>query len=136
MFSSNRNIETISQLVVEIKRHLELRGKSLQISFVSKLTRLFAALVLGALLFLFGGLALLFVSMMLVATLAAYLGSAIPAIGIVVLVYVFLGVLVYVQRRRWIEAPLANFLAGLFLDKETLENATTNHSSNPETHDK
>lgn len=136
MFSSNRNIETISQLVVEIKRHVELRGKSLQVGFVSKFTRLLAALVLGALLFLFGGLALLFVSLMLVATLAAYLGSAIPAIGIVVLVYIFLGVLVYIQRRRWIEAPLANFLASLFLDKETLENATANHSSNPEKHDK
>lgn len=115
---------------------MELRGQILQVGFVNKFTRLLAALVLGALLFLFGGLALLFVSMMMVAILASCLGSQIAAIGIVVLFYILLGVIVYVQRRTWIEAPLANFLAKLFLDKETLENASATLHSNNGNHEK
>lgn len=128
MFSSDKNIETISQLISEIKRYAELRGKSLQIDFVCKLTILASAMVLGLILFLLGGLAILFVSMTLVATLTSLTGSAIAANAIVVLIYLLLGALIYAKRRTWIQAPLANFLANLFLgDNITNENNDPSH---------
>lgn len=116
MFSSDRNIETISRLIAELKRYAELKGKSLQIDFVCKLTVLASALVLGLILFLLGGLAILFISMLLVATLTTLTDSEIVANAIVVLLYLLLGLLVYAKRHAWIESPLANFLAKLFLE--------------------
>ena len=46
MFSSDNNIETISQLVIELKKYVELQKRSLQIDFVDKLSKLMAAIVM------------------------------------------------------------------------------------------
>ena len=63
MFSSDRNIETISQLIVEIKRYVELRAECLQIDIVSKMSRLFTAIILFVVLFMLSALAVMFMSM-------------------------------------------------------------------------
>ena len=65
MFSSDNNIETISQLVIELKKYVELQKRSLQIDFVDKLSKLMAAIVMGAVIFLIGVIALVFASMAL-----------------------------------------------------------------------
>lgn len=133
MFSSDKNIETISRLISEIKRYIELRGKSLQIDFVCKLAVIASAMVLGLILFLLGGLAILFISNTAVATLTTVTGSAIAANAIVVLVYLLLGTLIYAKRRTWIQAPIANFLANLFLgeDKTDGEDSAGTKQQNP-----
>lgn len=118
MFSSDRNIETLSQLIIELKRYAELRGKSLQISFVSKLTQLMAALIVGAALFLLAAIALLFVSMMAATALAPHVGGQATGYALIAALYLFLGILIYSKRRTWIESPIANFLGHLFLDDE------------------
>ncbi len=116
MFSSDRNIETISQLIVEIKRYVELRAECLQIDFVSKMSRLLTAIVLFVVLFMLSALAVMFMSMTAAAALAPIVGGMAYAYAIIVVVYVMIGIVVFCNRKKWIEAPIAAFLADLFLN--------------------
>ena len=119
MFSSDKNIEIISQLFAELKKYAELKGKCLQIDFVSKMTILLSALIVGAILFALSTIVILFLSYTAVLFLAKMMGSITWACFLMVLFYVALGVIVYAMRRRWIVNPLANFLGRLFLSDET-----------------
>lgn len=130
MFSSDRNIETISQLITEIKRYVELRAESFEIDIVRKLSQLVAALVLGAVLFMLACLAILFVSMMAAASLAPLLGSQAVAYAIVVAFYIILGLIIYYKRKRWIEFPLTTFLAHLFLEDSLKRNKNKSQEQN------
>ncbi len=115
MFSSDKNIETIGQLAEELKHYVELQKRGLQIDFVSKLSQLAAAVVIGAIVFLLSGLALIFLSMMAASAIAAWTGSQTAGYALVVLFYVVVGAVVLLNRRKWIMVPLVNFLAQLFL---------------------
>lgn len=119
MFSSDKNIEIISQLLAELKKYAELKGKCLQIDFVSKMTILLSALIVGAILFALSTIVILFLSYTAVLFLAKMMGSITWACFLMVLFYVALGVIVYAMRRRWIVNPLANFLGRLFLSDES-----------------
>ena len=109
----------ISQLFAELKKYAELKGKCLQIDFVSKMTILLSALIVGAILFALSTIVILFLSYTAVLFLAKMMGSITWACFLMVLFYVALGVIVYAMRRRWIVNPLANFLGRLFLSDET-----------------
>ena len=130
MFSSDRNIETISQLITEIKRYVELRAESFEIDIVRKLSQLVAALVLGAVLFMLACLAILFVSMMAAASLAPLLGSQAVAYAIVVAFYIILGLIIYYKRKSWIEFPLTAFLSHLFLEDSLKRNKNKSQEQN------
>lgn len=130
MFSSDRNIETISQLITEIKRYVELRAESFEIDIVRKLSQLVAALVLGAVLFMLACLAILFVSMMAAASLAPLLRSQAVAYAIVVAFYIILGLIIYYKRKSWIEFPLTAFLAHLFLEDSLKRNKNKSQEQN------
>lgn len=116
MFSSDRNIETISQLIVEIKRYVELRAECLQIDFVSKMSQLLTAVVLFVVLFMLSALAVMFMSMTAAAALAPIVGGMAYSYAIIVVIYVMIGIVVFCHRKKWIEAPIAGFLADLFLN--------------------
>ena len=73
MFSSDKNIETIGQLLSELRRHAELRAELFKVNAVSKLSKLLTVLLLGIILILHISLALWFVSMMLSAVLGEWL---------------------------------------------------------------
>lgn len=116
MFSSDRNIENISQLVIEIKHFIELKIQSLQISFVSKMTHLLSALVVGMIVFMLFSIAAIFVSMMIAAAISPYVGGNAISYAIVVAFYTIIALIVYKKRHTWIESPIANFLGHLFFD--------------------
>lgn len=121
MFSSNRNIDTICQLIAELKQYVELKTDGLQIDIVSKLSKLLSALIIGAIVFMISGLALMFVSMMIAAALTTALGSATLAYAIIVACYALLAWSIYHKRKSWIEAPITNFLAHLFIEEQLEE---------------
>lgn len=128
MFSSDRNIETISQLVVELKNFVELQKKCLQIDFVSKLSKLMTAIVMGAVLFILGAVALMFISMTLAAFLETYVGGMDRSYAIIVAIYAILAYIIYSHRKQWIESPITNFLGHLFLEEQPEPNADSHIS--------
>ena len=93
MFSSDKNVDNIAKLIVELKHYVDLKTESVQISFVSKFSRLLSAIVISAILFMLFGLAILFISMMVASALSKLVGSLAIAYGIVVLFYLLLGIL-------------------------------------------
>lgn len=116
MFSSDRNVDNIGKLIVELKHYVSLKTESLQIDFVSKFSRLLTVLVVSAVLFMLLGLAVMFISMMVASALSKVVGSETLAYGIVVAFYVLIGSIFFIKRRTWIEAPITNFLVHLFLE--------------------
>lgn len=134
MISSDKNIETISQLIVEVKKYAEIKGKCLQIDFVSKLSKLLAALVVVSALFLLGAIALVFISMLAASLLEPIVGGTAYSYAIIVAFYALLGTTVYIKRQAWVEAPIVNFLGQLFLEEQSdspqAGNPKTNEPSN------
>ncbi len=116
MYSSDKNVENIAQLIAEIRNYVDLRLRDAQISFIQKLSRLFSALILGAALALLLAVAVIFFSFTLVYALAPVVGGEAMGYLIVALFYVALGVIIYANRKRWILGPILNLIAGLFLD--------------------
>lgn len=126
MFSSNRNIDTICQLITELKNYIDLKTDGLQIDIVSKLSKLLSALTIGAIVFMISALALMFISMMIAAVITTALGSAALAYAIIVTCYALLAWTIYSHRKNWIEAPITNFLAHLFIENQLKESPENN----------
>lgn len=118
MLSSDNNIDNISDLILEIKNYISIKSQCLQTDFVSKLTQLMTVLVLGAILFLLGAVAIIFISMMAAAFLSPYVGGEAESYAIIVVVYLLLASIIYSKRKTWIESPIANFLGHLFLNEK------------------
>jgi len=121
VFSTDQNIHTLSELIVELKHYVELNAKSLRLNLISKFARLLAALVLGATLFLLAAIVVIFLSMMFAAAIAPHVGGEAVAYALVGAIYLLIGILLYSKRHAWIETPITNFIAHLFLDDETGE---------------
>lgn len=115
VLSSDKNVENISQLLAEIKHYVELRSESIQIDFVSKISRLLTVLVLFAILFMLCALAVMFISMTVAAALTSIVGSQALAYALIVLCYVIIGIIILLNRKKWIELPITHFIANLFL---------------------
>lgn len=115
MFSNDKNIETLSQLLVDLKDYVELRLKYGQIELVSKMTVLVSALVLGVVLFMLGVIVVLFLSYTAALALAQVVGGETKAFGIVTACYVMAAVLIYSFRQKLIIRPISRFLGELFL---------------------
>ena len=58
MFSSDKNIETIGQLIADLHQHVDLRLEYFKVDAVSKLSKLLTAVALSIIIFMFGALAL------------------------------------------------------------------------------
>lgn len=116
MLSSDRNIDHISQLIVELKHYTELRIESLETGFVSKMTRLLTAFVVGSVLFMLLSIIAVFVSVMAATALAPHVGGIAAGFAVVVAFYLLVAYIFYKKRHEWIEAPIADFLGHLFLD--------------------
>ena len=117
MFSSNKNIENLQELIVAFKRYLELQKQYVQLEFVSKMTILLSAFILGSILFMLGTIVILFILLALASILTEVFGSAIAGYGLVCLLLLFALVLIYSMRKKWISEPVTRFLANLFLQK-------------------
>lgn len=114
---------------MDLKQQMLLRMQMARLDFVSKMTRLLGALILGAVLFVLGAIIVLFLSYMAMLALAPHVGGATTACGVIALGYIVVGGIIYAFRQRLILAPLANFLGGLFLNEET-ENNTGHDEEN------
>lgn len=117
MLSSDKNIETIGQLLVEIKHYIDLQGKNMQLGLVQKTSKLASALVLVGLVCGLFAVVLIFLSFTLASMLAAFVGQTAGYL-LVALVYLLLAALIYAKRRSWIETPITRFVASILLSDD------------------
>lgn len=125
MFSSNKNVELICQLVRDAKDYGLLRLERFELDMASKLARLIGILVMGALLTIVLLVVMVFVSLAVGYALGKAIGSTALAMLIIAVAYLLLAVVIYAKRHAWIVTPLTLMFHDIFLT----ENDDTDHDN-------
>lgn len=116
MFSTDKNIETIAQLIEAIRHYIGLRNKYMKLDVIDKIVRLLTAFIMVGLLLILLFLALIYLSFATVYALQPIMGMA-TAFACVAGAYFLVLLLFVVFRKRWIERPLVRFLASLLMQE-------------------
>ena len=115
MLSSDKNVESIAQLVESVKNYVGLQGEYLKLDAIKKIVRLVTALTLTIVLLLLGIAFPFYLSFACVYWLEPLTGTAL-AFFLIALFFLALLILVFLNRRTWIERPLVRFLADVLID--------------------
>lgn len=116
MFIDDKNIQSIRQLVSELKAYIEMQKEYTKLELTEKLTILFSSMLFAIVLILMGMVVLFYLSFSLAYLLAPYVGGLPGSYAIIAgIVFLFI-ILVIIFRKKLIINPLANFLANLFLN--------------------
>lgn len=115
MFSSDRNIETIGQLVEVLRHYVGLQTEYVKLDVIDKTVRLITILVIGAATSLVMLLMLIYLSFAAAYAMAPSLGYP-WAFCIVAAFYLLVLVIFYLFRKPLIERPLVKFLAEMLFD--------------------
>lgn len=127
MFSTNSQIDTLADLVREVRAYIDARYRYVRLDCVAKLSTLLSALVLGIIFAVLMAVALLFLAYTLSLAMAPYVGGMHVACAIVAAACLLLGVIVYLLRRWLIVRPITAFIARVLLndDEQSDEAAST-----------
>lgn len=116
MLSSDRNVESIGQLIEVLKHYIGLQSEYLKLDVVDKVVRLFTVITMTVVLLVLLALALIYLSFAAAYALAPSLGMP-WAFATVAGVYLCILVIFFVFRHQWIEKPLVKFLTSLLMQK-------------------
>lgn len=125
MFSSDHNIEAISRLLTNAKKYGELRLNSFEHTTVEKLTTLFTALIMGAVILLVSLIVVIFLGAAAVVGLAPHVGGYFVALLIVGAFFLCILGVVYLRRHSIIAAPIKAALAQIFFAEHAADPAPT-----------
>ena len=114
MFSNDKNIETIGQLVEVTKHYIGLQTRYAKLDVMVKIVRLLTVATMALLLSVLLMLALIYLSFAAAFALGNWLGM-VWGFCIVAAFYILLLLLFVANRHQWIEKPLVRFLASLLL---------------------
>ena len=115
MISSDKNIETIAQLVESAKHYIGIQSEYVKLDVIEKVVKLLTVAAISLLVLLLAMLMLTYLSFALAYGLGAHIGM-VWSFVLVAGIYLALLVVLFVKRRQWIEKPLVRFLADLFLN--------------------
>ena len=115
MFSSDKNVESIAQLVDSVKNYVGLQGEYLKFNAVEKVVRLTTALTLAIIFIIIGVAILFYLSFALIYAMEPLTGMAL-AFLIMALLFLLLLIIVFIKRKSWIERPLVRFLSEILLN--------------------
>lgn len=116
MFSNDRNIETIGQLVEVLKHYIGLQKEFVKLDVIDKIVRLLTVATMSIVLAILVLLTLIYLSFAAAYALEPLVGSAV-AFSIIAFIYLFVLILCVLFRKKWIERPLVRFLASLLMEK-------------------
>ncbi|MCI6161457.1 MAG: phage holin family protein [Prevotellaceae bacterium] len=116
MFSTDKNIETIGQLIEVFKHYIGLQNEYLRLDVIEKIVRLITALLIASVVFLNIIVIFIYLSFAAAYAMAPALGTPL-AFLIVALFYLLIFLLVLAFRKKWVEKPLVRFLASLLMEK-------------------
>lgn len=115
MFSNDRNIETIGQLIKLAKHYIGLQKEYMKLDIIEKTVKLITALLLFVLLSLILIAISIYLSCALAFAIAPLVGYSCAFI-IIASIYVAIFVLFFIFRKKLIERPLVKFIAGLLME--------------------
>jgi hypothetical protein len=114
MLSSDKNVETLSQLIEMLKHNIGLRTEYVKLDVTARVVRLLGAATLAVLFAVIMVAVLFFASMAVVMWLAQFWGMP-TAFAAAAAFYAIVLLLVYSCRKSWIERPLTRFLSNILL---------------------
>lgn len=114
MFSTDKNIETIAQLVEVVRHYIGLQSKYMKLDVIDKIVRLLTALIMVAVLSLLLVLALIYLSFAAAYSIQPLVGTA-AAFACIAGAYLLVFFMCIMFRKKWIERPLVRFLASLLM---------------------
>ena len=115
MLSSDKNVETIAQLVETLKNYIGLQKEYVKLDVIDKVVRLVTAIAIAITFIILGIAVLLFLSFAIVHWLEPLTGLAL-AYFLVAAMYLVVLVMVIAFRKSWIERPLVRFMANTLLN--------------------
>ena len=115
MLSSDKNVETIAQLIEVLKHYLGLQTEYLKLDVIDKVVRLLKAATLALIFILIIVAVVMYFSFALACWLATWIGMA-KAFLVVSGIHLLLFFLFIIFRKDWIQKPLVKFLASLFMN--------------------
>ncbi len=116
MLSSDKNVESIAQLIEVLKHYLGLQTEYVKLDLIDKVVRLLTAAALAIIFILIIIAVLMFFSVAFAFWISSFVGTAM-AFLIVAILHLLIFVLFVIYRKPWIEKPLVHFLASLLLSK-------------------
>ncbi len=118
MFENEQLTARLTSLFGEAKRALDVEWRYIGVSTTQKLSRLLAGMALVAVLLLVGSIVLLFASFALAYWVAELTDSMLLGFGMLALVLLLACVVVYLNRRAWIQEPILRAVAQLFVNED------------------
>lgn len=115
MLSSDKNVESIVQLISVLRKYIGLQKEYLKFGVIDKLVRLLTALTLAVVFLILIVAILLYLSLAAVYWMSPATGMA-GAFAIVAAVFLLLLIIVFSLRKPLIEKPLIKFLVNLFIE--------------------
>ena len=115
MFSSDKHVETVAQLIEAVKDYLSQRAEYARLDLAERAVRLLKAIALYALLLFIAIIVAIFVSMALVTWLSHHVGF-VTAFLLMAAFHALVLFVVWTFRKPWIERPLVRRLAPLLLE--------------------
>jgi hypothetical protein len=116
MLSSDKNVESIAQLIEVLKHYLGLQSEYVKLDVIDKVVRLLTAATLAVMFFLITIAILMYLSFAAAFWLSNYTGLTLAFLIISALHLLFLFFFL-VKRKSLIEKTLVRFLAGILLSK-------------------
>lgn len=116
MFSTDKNIETIAELVEKVKKYAGLRFELVKLDVIDKVVRIITALSLTFVIALLMVLMLIYLSFAAAFAIGGLLESNVLGFLAVTAIYFVVLLIVVAKRKAWIERPLVRFLASVLLE--------------------
>lgn len=117
MFSTDKNIETIVQLIDALKHQGTIRLELLKLDATAKIVKLLTTIIAIAVLLVLLTAALLFLSLAASFFIGSLIDSIILGFLCVALFYILLFIIILSKRKSWIERPLVKIFASILLEK-------------------
>ncbi len=115
MLSSDKNVESLTQLIEVLKDYIGLQKDFLKLNVIEKVVRIITALALTFVFVVLGFAVLFYLSFAFIFWIAPAIGTA-WAFFLTAAFFLALLILVYSFRKPWIEQPLVRFLANTLLN--------------------
>ena len=114
--------DVIAKLVESLKRYLGYQKTYITLDLTEKLTLLLTALIIGAVIFVIGIIAVIFIALTIAAGIKTWTGSACLAYGIIAAFFILTCAMIFLMRKPWIVDPLTRLFSNILMGPQQIDN--------------
>ncbi len=111
----------IDEVLDKLGDHLKTRQEYVKLVLVEKSSKVAASIISNAVIFIFFLLFFVFINLSLAYFISMYTGKTYLGFGAVGLLYLLLGLVLYVKREKWLKVPIMNTVVKNALEEAAYE---------------